>query len=146
MKIIITESQKQSSQDKLKKIVKVLGWRQASDIIGGPENLLKLVFNDDPMEFLHLFNNLDVVQLEEEPDWTLFRYKKGNNLMVYDRRNKKVYISYEEIWSFLEEFSLTYRVILKLTEGWMDKIYNLRGLTIPVGKDQLRHLLGEVNN
>lgn len=147
MKIIITENQKKSSQDKLKKIVKEFGWKQASDIIGGPENLSKLVFNNNPMEFLYVFNNLNIVQSEKKPNWVLYRNKKGENLMVYDEKNKKVYISYDKIWLFLEdEFSLTYLVIQGLTKTWMDKVYNLRGITNPIGNDQLRHLLGEDRN
>jgi hypothetical protein len=129
MKIIITESQKQSSQDKLKKIVKELGWRQASDIIGGPENLSKLVFNNDPMEFLHLFNNMDIVQSEKKPNWLLYRHKKGENLMIYDGTIRDVYINYDKIWGCLVNvFNLKTIEIKILTETWLSEVYDLKGI------------------
>ena len=115
---------------KLQKMVKQLGWEKASVAVGGLENLAKLGFNNDPFEFLNLFNDLNIVQSEEEEDWTLFRYKKYNYLMVYDRRNEYVYINYDEIWSFFESsFGLGYKEIQGLTKEWLGEVYNLRGVT-----------------
>ena len=57
-------------------------------------------------------------------------YEKGNNLMVYDRKYKDVYISNKEIWSFLDgKFDLTYPVAQAVTKKWLDEFYNLRGIT-----------------
>ena len=82
------------------------------------------------MDFLHLFDDLDVVQSEEKENLTLFRYKKGNNLMAYDRKSKEVYISTYDIWSFLDnKFDLTYPVIQGVTKRWLGEVYNLRGIT-----------------
>jgi hypothetical protein len=149
MKIIITEEQQDSIKTKLQKMVKKLGWEKASVAVGGLENLAKLGFNNDPFEFLKLFNDLDVVQSEEKENWTLFRYKKHNNLMVYDRKNEYVYINYDEIWSFLKSrsflkssFGLGYQEIQELTKEWLGEVYNLRGVTTKVMWDLLflRHL------
>jgi hypothetical protein len=130
MKIIITEEQQDSIKTKLQKMVKNLGWEKASVAVGGPENLAKLGFNNDPFEFLNLFNDLDVIQSEEEENWTLFRYKKYNNLMVYDRKNEYVYINYDEIWSFFESsFGLEYQETQGITERWLGEVYNLRRVT-----------------
>ena len=101
MKIIITESQynlliENKKNQFLFDIIKEDGWESAAELVGGAENLVKLGFNNDPMEFLHLFDDLDVVQSEEKQDWTLFRYKKHENLMIYDRKNDEVYINYYE--------------------------------------------------
>ena len=57
MKIIITENQKQSTQDRLKNMVKNVGWEQASDVVGGTNDLLKLVFDNNPRKFLNLFDD-----------------------------------------------------------------------------------------
>jgi len=82
------------------------------------------------MDFLHLFDNLEQVQSEEYENYTLFRYKKGNNYMIYDRKNEVVLINYDEIWTFLSnKFGLNYSEIKSLTEGWLDEVYNLRGVT-----------------
>jgi hypothetical protein len=130
MKIIISEQQQDSIKTKLQKMVKQLGWEKASVAVGGPENLAKLGFNNDPFEFLNLFNDLNIVQSEKREEWTLFRHKKHNNLMVYDRKNEYVYINYNEIWSFLKfGFGLKLQEIQGLTKEWLGEVYNLRGVT-----------------
>jgi hypothetical protein len=129
MKIIITESQSETLKEKLQTIVKKHGW-QRGVISVGEKNLLKLGFNNDPMEFLNMYNDLDIVQSEEQPDWTLFRYKPKENLMVYDRKNDHVFIDYDKIWSILRDnFGLNYDETQEVTERWLGEVYNLRGIT-----------------
>ena len=112
MKIIITENQNSKLQTKLKDLVKDYGWEAASKAIGGSNKVTKIAFNNNPIEFLHLFDDLDVVQSEENPNLTLFRYKPNHNVMVYDRRIEYVHVSYDVIWSFLEgNFGLNYSEI-----------------------------------
>ena len=126
-KILKEESLKQN----LKQQVKEFGFKDTAELVGGAENLVKLGFNNNPMEFLHLFDDLDVVQSEEKQDWTLFRYKKHENLMIYDRKNEIVYINYYEIWSVLEDkFGLKYSETQRLTKIWLDEVYNLKGVTL----------------
>jgi hypothetical protein len=82
------------------------------------------------MDFLYLFNNLDVVQSKEEPYQTLFRYKPKYNLMIHNRKADNVYISYYDIWGVLEyEFGLNYSEIQELIKKWLSEVYNLRGVT-----------------
>ena len=126
MKIIITENQKEKV---LKHLIKTDGWKTAETLVGGPEVLVKL-FNNNPMEFLNMYNDLDVVQSEEKPNWTLFRYKKHENLMIHNRKNDLVYIDYYEIWTVLQNnFGLKYTEIQSLTKTWLGEVYNLRGIT-----------------
>ena len=125
-KILKEESLKQSLKDQ----VKEFGWQDTAELVNGPEQLAELAFNNDPMEFLNTFNNLDVVQSEEKADWTLFRYEKGNNMMVYDRKSGYIYINYYTIWSFLEEgFGFNYIETPEVTKDWLGETYNLRGIT-----------------
>ena len=127
MKIIISENQKKNL---LKSIVKKHGWEYASKLAGEPNELAELVFNNDPMEFLNMFNDMDVVQSESDINWTLYRYEKGHNLMVYDRTNVYVVISYSDIWSFLEDgFGFNYSKTQAFTTRWVAEVYNLRGVT-----------------
>jgi len=78
------------------------------------------------MEFLNLFNDLDVVQSKKNPDSTLFKDKNGNNLMVHNNGN--VNIDYNNIWSFLGEgFGLDFYETKKLTELWLYDAYKLEG-------------------
>ncbi len=117
-------------KDRLQNMVKKLGWEKTAKVVDGSNNLKKLSGIKTPMDFLNLFNNLDVVESEENLNWTLFRYKKHNNLMIYDRKSKDVYISYANIWLVLRDsFGLNHTEIEQLTKEWLDEVYNLRGIT-----------------
>lgn len=127
MKVIITESQKDKM---LKNLIKKNGVVSASNIVGGIENLFDVLNIKSPMDFLHLFDDLEQVQSKEYKDWILFRYKKNYNFMVYDKKYKDVYIDYDEIWSFFEfNFGLNYQEIQSLTKKWLDEVYKLRRVT-----------------
>jgi len=134
MKIIITERQKNvlfenKRNEVLIDTIKYEGWESAADMVGGSENLKTLVKIKTPIDFLNIFTDLDVVQSEEKPDLELYRYEKGNNMMIYDRKNDYVFIDYHKIWSFLEKvFGLNYFEIQQLTEEWLSEVYNLRGV------------------
>ncbi len=118
-----------SLKDELIQQIKEYGWKETSQFVGGRVNLKKLVGIESPIDFLNLFNDLDVVQSIKSQSWSLFRYKKGRNLMIYDKNSFAVYISYDDIWSFLEKgFGLNYTEIQELTEMWLDEVYNLRGI------------------
>jgi hypothetical protein len=123
MKIVITEN-------KLEKVLKQSGTKKTIELLGGWDNFCKVFKIESPMDFLHLFDDLEQVQSEKQENWTLFCYKKGENLMIYDRKNKEVYINNVEIWSFLSnKFDLTYPVIQGVTKKWLGEVYNLRGIT-----------------
>jgi len=123
MKIIITEN-------RLEKFLKQKGIKKTIQMIGGWENFRKVFNIEGPMDFLHQFDDLEQVQSLEEENWVLFRYKKGHNYMIYDRKNEDVYINYYEIWSFLEDkFGLSNYETQRFTQEWLDEVYNLRGVT-----------------
>jgi hypothetical protein len=116
-------------KEPLQNIVKEYGWKRGA-ISVGDKHLVKLGFNNNPMEFLNLFNDLESVQSEENPDWTLFRYKPNENLMVYDKDRQYTFIHYDKIWSVLRKsFKLSYFETQELTERWLGETYNLRGIT-----------------
>lgn len=135
MKIIISESQynllfESKLKQNLKQEIKDFGVKDTAELVNGFDNLMEILDIDSPMKFLHLFDDLDVVQSEEEPDFTLFRYKPTHNLMIYDRKNKIVYINYELIWKHLLDAGLFDPDIKELTKEWLSSVYNLRGVTI----------------
>ena len=116
-----------SGKSKLEKMIKSYGLEIAGKAVGGIDNLFKILDINSPMDFLHLFDNLNVVQSEEESDWTLFRYKPRHNFMIYNRQNDYVFINYDEIWSVLENhFGLKYSKVQELTKMWLGEVYNLR--------------------
>ena len=131
MKDIIKKILKEENlKHNLKQQIKDYGMLDASELVGGMDNFLSLMNFESPMDFLHLFDDLEVVQSKERPDLTLFRYEPRNNIMVYDRKNKTVYINYYEIWLVLQShFALNYTEMQRFTKKWLDEVYNLRGVT-----------------
>ena len=133
MKIIISESQynllfESKLKQNLKQEIKDFGIKDIAGLVGF-DNLMKILNIDSPMKFLHLFDDLEQVQSEETPDWTLFRYKPKNNLIIYDIKNKTVYINYEEIWEPLLDAGLFDPDIKELIKEWLSSVYNIRGVT-----------------
>ena len=119
------------AKDFLIDTIKEDGWKSASELVGGYENLKKLVGFKTPMDFLHLFDDLNVINSEEKPYLTLFRYEIGNKLMVYNSVNNVVYINFNKIWRGLEIvfFELNDFEIQELTQEWLYEVYDLRGVT-----------------
>ncbi len=131
MKILINENK---LLDGIKSMIKKLDIQSAIVFVGGWQSFCQVLKIESPMDFLHLFNDLEVVQSEREPDYTLFRYKKGDNLMVYNREYRLVFISNHELCQFLEnKFGLKYGEIKELTEEWVGDVYNLRGIRTSKG-------------
>ena len=122
MKVLITEN-------KVKNVLKQTGVGKTIKLLGGWENFCEVLNIETPMDFLHLFDDLEQVQSLEKENWVLFRHKKGHNYMVYDRKNEVVHINYYEIWSFLDDkFGLSYYETQRITQDWLDEVYNLRGV------------------
>jgi hypothetical protein len=133
MKIIISESQYKlikenvSLKEKLLGLIKKAGFTSTTRVVGSLDNLFKIFDIKEPMDFLNLFNDLESVQSEEELNWVLYRYKKGHNVMIYDRKYGYISISYDDIWSVLEDnFGLNYTEIQKLIRVWLGEDYNLK--------------------
>jgi hypothetical protein len=118
--------------------IKDEGFSSASEMVGGDKNLIKVLGVKTPMDFLNLFNDLDVVQNEKKQDLTLFRYKPYHNLMIYDKKTGVVYVSYKDIWSVLKSnFGINYSEIQVVIKEWLDEVYNLRGVTPQQGFSNL---------
>ena len=129
-KIIKEETEHLSKQDKLKQMVLKLGWKKVAEMLGGFDTLYKHEFNNDYNEFLNLFNNLEVVQSEQEPNLMLYRFEKGKNIMIYNKENEYVYIHFQLIWSFFRDgIGLKFDETQDIMKRWLDDDYNLRGVT-----------------
>ena len=134
MKIIITESQynllfESKFKENLKQEIKNFGINDTAKLVNGFDNLMEILNIDSPMKFLHLFNDLERVQSEMDPNLTLFRYEPKRNLMIHDRKNKTVYINLEEIWKHLLDVGLFNPDIKELIKEWLSSVYNIRGVT-----------------
>jgi hypothetical protein len=140
MKVIITENQKEKM---LRNLIKKDGVVFTSNMVGGIENLFDVLNIKSPMDFLHLFDDLEQVQSEQREDLILFRYKPNYNLMIYVTKNETVYIDYDEIWSFLEDkFGLSYEETRAFTKKWLDNVYNFRGITTNEFQDAYHSRIG----
>ena len=129
MKYIITEQQDNKMVEKLTNSVKSDGWDNTAKLVGGNGNLIKLLGITSPMDFLHLYDDLNVVQSEEDPELTLFRYYKKNNLIVLSIKNHTIFFN-KKIWSILEfVFGLKYSEVQELIKEWLNEVYNLSGVT-----------------
>ena len=141
--ILKEESLKQS----LKQQIKDYGWKDTAEMVNGSEELAKLAFDNDPMEFLHMFDDMNVVQSKSEKDWTLFRYEKGDNLMIYNKKSGSVYIDYSDIWLFLEDgFGLNDSETQELTTRWVGEAYKLMGVTTNMFESEYSWMVGEAYN
>ena len=135
MKIIITEEQyKLIKEDTLKQSlldnIKEFGVVDTVYMVGDFDIFCQLLKIETPLDFLHLFDDLEQVQSKEYKDLILFRYKPKHNLMIYDTKNETVHINYYEIWPFLESnFGLNHQEIQGLTKEWLGDVYKLRGIT-----------------
>ena len=122
-----------SMRDDLIQMIKDEGWDSATELVGGSKNLIKLIGVNTPMDFLHLFDDLNVVKSEENSKMTIFRYKPEHNLMIFDLKNRIVYTDYDNIWSVLEDvFDLNKVEIYELTKEWLSEVYNLRSIQIQI--------------
>ena len=130
MKYHVTQSQFDNIKDKLQVMVKTIGVKPTAKMVGGSFNLSRLAFKSGPIEFLNLFNDMEVVKSTEIPQWTLFRYKKGNNLIVYNRKTRKVLFD-DDIWDYLftAYFLYSHRDIRLLTKDWVMETYGLKRIS-----------------
>jgi hypothetical protein len=70
------------------------------------------------------------VQSERNPNYTLYRFEKGNNMMVYYEDGGRINVNYHIIWSFFEDgLGLNYGETQDIMKKWLDEVYNLRGIT-----------------
>ena len=75
-RILKEESTKQILIDE----IKYFGIESAERLVGDIDNLLSVLNIETPIDFLYLFNDLDVVKSEDRPEIMLFRYKKVKTL------------------------------------------------------------------
>ena len=112
--------------DKLLYLIKTQGWRVASNMVGGIENIFDILKIRRPMDFLYLFDDLKRFRSEEYPNWLLFVNESKDNLIAYNLNKEVVYINSELVWSFLRSyFGMSYQEIQELTKEWLGKSYNL---------------------
>jgi hypothetical protein len=80
------------------------------------------------------YPELEQFETEKYPDYIFFM-KDGEVIFDYNKKNGYVGVSYDKIWSFLEDFfELEYKEIQGLTKEWVEEHYKLRITTTFFGK------------
>jgi len=131
MKIIISESQykrlneslgeKETIQNKIKED----GWNKLLKY-NNPNSILSRGFDNNPFEFLNIYNDLETVISQTSSNIMLFRKKPNDNLMVFNLLTKKMYINNTELWMILEDlFKLTPEQTESIIKMWLDKTFNI---------------------
>jgi hypothetical protein len=116
-------------KDDLIQMIKDEGWDNTSEIVGGDKNLAKLAFNNDPIDFLHMFDDLDVVVSEENKwgNWMLYRYIPRRNIIAYDTTRKNICFNLEIWWALTHGFGFgSNDEVLSLVGEWVYEVYGLR--------------------
>jgi hypothetical protein len=82
--------------------------------------------NRAALRFLNTeYGDLVPYETDKFPDYIFFM-KDDKVIFEYNKKNGKVYISYEHIWSFLSSFfGLKYKEIQDLTKEWVEEHYKL---------------------
>ena len=100
------------------------GFNYVKYSVGGTKKVFELLNVKTPMDYLHLFDNMNVVQDEENPKRTLYRYRKGETIMMFE--NNVLYVSDSLIMDILSSrFGIDHwhdkEIIIK---KWMLESYN----------------------
>ena len=101
------------------------------------ERQRKLISEDEDRDFLvkkktakkyltKKFGDLIPYETEKYPE-TVFYVDDGKNVYIeYNKKNGKVWIDYDTIWSFLMDvFSFNNRKIQQVTKEWLEEHYKL---------------------
>ena len=127
-RILKEESLKQSLID----MIKDGDFNFAVDIVG--EDEFKRILNiETPIDYLHLFDDMEVVKSKKDSDFQLFRYKNQENLMVYHIPTRIVFVSYQlfkNVLFFTEGKETITREtetsVLSYIKQWMNEVYRLK--------------------
>lgn len=132
MDILITQDQQDELKDILKDVIKNDGITRASKIVNGLENLFRVFEVETPTDFLNIFNDLEVVKSQENPKYTLFRYRPGYNIMILSTEFSKegfVGIIWDDVWEILwKHFRMEQDDIKKIALQWVKDTYHLNDI------------------
>ena len=120
MKLIITEN-------KLEKVLKQSGTKKTIELLGGWDNFCKVFKIESPMDFLHLFDDLEEFQSTENSNFLLYRYRTGKNIMIYNINENRIGISDKDILAFVTT-SILFTTDFKpreIIQTWLNEVYNL---------------------
>jgi len=129
MKFIITEEQNEKLTRRVKMIVEKLGLQHAIEMLGGNTNLIKRAYENNPLEFMDKFKDLETFKKPAYPN-RIYYIKNGKSLMVQEDELKEFWFHYNEIWYFFQKiFDMKYEEIQRILSQWLEETLNLKGYT-----------------
>ncbi len=129
MKIIITEEQNDKLTQRVKMMVEKLGLRESIKMLGGNTNLIKRAYENNPLEFMDNFKDLESVINPDNPDYVMYK-KNGKVVMDRSYSGKRFWFSYYDIWSFYEDvFKMGYNKTERILSQWLEETLKLKGYT-----------------
>ena len=92
---------------------------------------MKIIITENKLERVAInwlnknYGDLEPYETEEHPGYIF--YKKGNDVIFdYSIRSGRVFVNYDEIWSFLESFfGMDDYQLTVLLKNWVEEYYNL---------------------
>jgi len=123
---ILREETENRGRSKLIKIIKNNGFNTALNVVGTQDNIIRILDVKTPMELLDMFNDLKPVRSVDHPSLTLYRYKEGNNIFAYYKKNNEVYINYNLEYLIRDGFDLTYFNTRQICKEWLEQTYGLK--------------------
>jgi len=124
-RILKEESLKQSLIDE----VKNNGVQETAELVGGISNLIGILEIETPMDFLNIYNDLEIVESEEKPDYYLFRHNKNDNVIMYNKKTDFMLYNQDKFWPvFTIHFKMNHYDIDDMISNWLKNKFNI---TIP---------------
>ena len=129
MKIIITEQQDEKLTRRVKMMVEKLGLEDAIKMFGDNTNIIKHAYENNLLDYLNNFKDLEVVESEKYPN-SIFYKKNGVVVMELNKKTKICWFDYDNIWSFFDiVFDMEYQEIQGFLNKWLEDTFNLKGYT-----------------
>ena len=116
-----------SVKDDLIQMIKDGDWKSTAELVGGDKNLKKLLAFNDPMDFLNLFNDLNVDLVN---GLGIFTNNEGDRIITISTNSMgKVFASVDShtIWApFRYLFPATNADTANLIRRWLKEVYGIK--------------------
>ena len=117
-----------TAKDSLIDMIKNDGWGYASDLVGGSKNLKKLSGIIEPIDFLNLYNELNVNMNDDNTRGILTNNEGDRVISISTSKNNKVFALVDtSIWYPLEfGFLHNNAITANLVRQWLKDVYGIK--------------------
>jgi len=117
-----------TTKDSLINIIKNDGWGYAADLVGGSKNLKKLSGIIEPIDFLNLYNELNVNMNDDNTRGILTNNEGDRVISISTSKNNKVFALVDtSIWYPLEfGFLHNNAITANLVRQWLKDVYGIK--------------------